>query len=259
MQDVMTRLGLSHRPGIGDVPRIVSRLLGLPATAPARPTPKGLLTAPGLGAAPPREVKRSLLIALGLQPHPADRGKPLGLISGFGPRPVGIDLRTPRGLLVAPGLKPSPLHNAAPDGWLAAFGLHPRGVTPNRFRAALGLGPAVPAQRGLFIVPGPAPRGPGPALPRGILVRLGIVPASARFIGGRAPLVIRDLAPSRLTRPAWLAPPPAAVEAVRKLGERLPVADLRRKLNERVAAIDTSRPRQWLGTARDRLAALRNR
>jgi hypothetical protein len=243
MQGVMKKLGLSHRPDIGPVPSGVWKILGLRPGMEARPEPKGLRTVPGLGRARTGEVRRGLLTALGLQPHPADRGKPLGLITGFGPRPVGMGLRSPRGLLVTPGLRPSPLQNAAPHGWLAAFGLHPRGVTPGRLRAALGLGPAVPS-RGLSIIAAPRPRAPMPPLPKGILAGLGLIPASAQFTRRREPMLAGGLSKPRPPQPARMAPKTAPGEFFLKLRARMPT-------------LDTSQPRQWLEAARERLAALR--
>ncbi|MBX9749522.1 MAG: hypothetical protein K5Q68_07900 [Roseococcus sp.] len=117
----MKNLGLSHRPAIGPVPGGLWKVLGLRPGMESRPGPKGLRITPGLGRARTGAVRRSLLTALGLRPHAADSGKPLGLISGFGPRPVGLGLRTPRGLRVTPGLRPSPLERMAPHGWPAGF------------------------------------------------------------------------------------------------------------------------------------------
>ncbi len=236
MQGVIKNLGLSHRPDIGPVPGGLWKLLGLRPASDARAEPKGLRTAPGLGRARPGEMRRSLLTTLGLRPHPADRGKPLGLISGFGPRPVGMGLRTPRALLVTPGLHRSPLENAAPHGWLAAFGLHPRGVTPGRMRAALGLGPAVRSP-GLSIIAGPRPRAPMPPLPRGVLARLGMMPASAQVSARREPVLAGGLSKPR---PRQASP-----------------GEFFLKLRERMPELDTRQPRQWLEAAREHLAALR--
>lgn len=243
MQGVMKNLGLSHRPDIGPVPNGLWKILGLRPGAADRPAPKGLRTAPGLGRTRTGEVPRSLLTALGLQPHPADRGKPLGLITGFGPRPVGMGLRAPRGLMVTPGLRPSPLEKAAPHGWLATFGLHPRGVTPGRLRAALGLGPAVRSP-GLSIIAGPRPRAPMPPLPQGLLARLGMMPASARVTTRREPVLSGGLSKPRPPQPGRAAPQASPGEFFVKLRERMP-------------AMDTSQPRQWLEAARERLATLR--
>jgi hypothetical protein len=243
MQGVLKNLGLSHRPQTGNVPRGLLKALGLRPGQEARPAPKGLRTAPGLGRASGGETHRNLLTALGLRPHPADRGKPLGLISGFGPRPVGMGLRAPRALLVTPGLRPSPLENAAPHGWLAAFGLHPRGVTPGRLRAALGLGPAVRSQ-GLSIIAGPRPRAPRAPLPQGVFARLGLMPASARLVTRREPVLAGGLARPR---------PP---QALRGAPQASP-GDFFLKLRERMPTLDTSQPRQWLDAARERLATLR--
>ena len=243
MPGVLKNLGLSHRPQTGAVPPGFWKALGLRPGQEARPEPKGLRTAPGLGRRAKGPVMRGLLVTLGLQPHPADRGKPLGLISGFGPRPVGMGLRAPRGLLVTPGLRPSPLEKAAPHGWLAAFGLHPRGVTPGRLRAALGLGPAVRSQ-GLSVIAGPRPRAPRAHLPQGLLARLGLMPASATLVTRREPVLSRGLNKPRPPQPGRGTPQVSAGEFFLKLRERMP-------------ALDSSQPRQWLDAARERLAALR--
>jgi hypothetical protein len=144
---------------------------------------------------------------------------------------------------VTPGLRPSPLENAAPHGWLATFGLHPRGVTPGRLRAALGLGPAVRSQ-GLSIIAGTRPRAPMPPLPQGVLARLGLTPASAKVTARREPVLAGGLSKPRPPLPGRAVPQASPGEFFVKLRERLP-------------ALDTSQPRQWLDAARERIATLR--
>ena len=243
MREMLRQPGLFRRPEIAPVPGLVWKLLGLRPGMDARTEPRGLRTVPGLGPARPAEMRRGLLTALGLRPHPADRGKPLGLISGFGPRPVGMGLRAPRALLVTPGLRPSPLGKAAPHGWLAALGLHPRGVTPGRLWAALGLRPTVPP-RGLSIIAAPPARAPGPPLPRGILTRLGLMPASARLTMRRG------------SEPGGGLGKPRPPQSGREPPQASP-AQFFLKLRARMPALDTSQPRQWLEAARERLASLR--
>ena len=82
---------------------------------------------------------------------------------------------------------------------------------------------------------------PQPAIdvgePQGVLARLGLMPASAQIMRRREPMLTGGLSKPR----APLASP----------GEFFV------KLRERMPAVDSSQPRQWLEAARERLATLR--